>query len=188
MVFRFSVSALRTDTEPKLTQTSSLPSTLLYLLSPIRRLGSLGGMDLHLLRIAVCRTCLDFSIDSLEYRYQAAIGLYYCAFSIGCSAQGGTDRQAGSLKDASIVRVRPKKGKGKGEMIPLETKTVGRVAVLLRGDQADDQTPGSSEPVYLFVYQRDTYVWSRMSAQPQRLEASLIPSFDQDFHPGPLPM
>jgi hypothetical protein len=34
------------------------------------------------------------------------------------------DEQAGSLKDASIVRIRPKKGKGKGEMIPLESKTV----------------------------------------------------------------
>jgi hypothetical protein len=34
------------------------------------------------------------------------------------------DGQANSLKDASIVRIRPKKGKGKGEMIPLESKTV----------------------------------------------------------------
>jgi cation-transporting ATPase 13A1 len=28
------------------------------------------------------------------------------------------------MEDASIVRIRPKKGKGKGEMVPLETKTV----------------------------------------------------------------
>jgi hypothetical protein len=34
------------------------------------------------------------------------------------------DGQANSLKDASIVRIRPKKGKGKGEMIPLESKIV----------------------------------------------------------------
>jgi hypothetical protein len=132
MVFPFSVSTLRMVNEARLMQDSSLPSSLLHLLSPIRRLGSLGGMDLHLLCIAVCRTCLDLSIDSLEYRYQAAIGLYYCAFSIGCSAQGGTDRQAGSLKDASIVRVRPKKGKGKGEMISLEAiKLMIRLLALL---------------------------------------------------------
>jgi hypothetical protein len=28
------------------------------------------------------------------------------------------------MKEASIVRIRPRKGKGKGEMIPLEQKTV----------------------------------------------------------------
>lgn len=30
------------------------------------------------------------------------------------------------MKDASIVRIRPKKGKGKGEMVPLESKTVSQ--------------------------------------------------------------
>jgi DNA invertase Pin-like site-specific DNA recombinase len=31
------------------------------------------------------------------------------------------------MEDASIVRIRPKKGKGKGEMVPLETKTVSQL-------------------------------------------------------------
>jgi hypothetical protein len=31
------------------------------------------------------------------------------------------------MEDASIVRIRPKKGKGKGEMVPLETKTVSHL-------------------------------------------------------------
>lgn len=34
------------------------------------------------------------------------------------------------MEDASIVRIRPKKGKGKGEMVPLETKTVSQLYTL----------------------------------------------------------
>jgi hypothetical protein len=37
------------------------------------------------------------------------------------------------MEDASIVRIRPKKGKGKGEMVPLETKTVGHPHIPGRG-------------------------------------------------------
>ncbi|KAK4688093.1 manganese-transporting P-type ATPase, partial [Tremellales sp. Uapishka_1] len=47
------------------------------------------------------------------------------------------------MKEALMVRVVPKKGKGLGQMVWLDEKV----------------TPGSTEPTYSFVYQRDTYVF-----------------------------
>ncbi|KAL1411623.1 putative cation-transporting ATPase 1 [Vanrija albida] len=49
-----------------------------------------------------------------------------------------------SFKTASHVRVVPKKQRGKGEMVPLDSKLA----------------PGAAEPTYSFIYQRDTYVFS----------------------------
>ncbi|EIW70519.1 hypothetical protein TREMEDRAFT_43233 [Tremella mesenterica DSM 1558] len=64
---------------------------------------------------------------------------------------------ARGLKDASKVRIIPQKGKGKGEIIPLDSQI----------------PPGASEPTYSFIYQRDTYVYS--------------PALDDTFTPIPYP-
>ncbi|KAL7421973.1 putative cation-transporting ATPase 1 [Cryptotrichosporon argae] len=56
---------------------------------------------------------------------------------------------ATSLASASRVRVVPKKGRGTGEMVPLESKIA----------------PGATEPTYSFIYQRDTYVFSPAAQQ-----------------------
>jgi cation-transporting ATPase 13A1 len=65
-----------------------------------------------------------------------------------------------SLKNASKVRVMPKKGKGKGEMVPLDSKWVSSFAQIL-GAITDTQAPGADKPTYSFIYQRDTYVLDR---------------------------
>ncbi|WVR06851.1 hypothetical protein IAU60_003887 [Kwoniella sp. DSM 27419] len=65
------------------------------------------------------------------------------AWSSGFNAKIGYTT-ADSLQNASKVRVVPRKGRGKGELVPLDIKP----------------TPGSDEPTYSFVYQRDTYVYS----------------------------
>ncbi|CAK9780742.1 hypothetical protein CC85DRAFT_329688 [Cutaneotrichosporon oleaginosum] len=48
-----------------------------------------------------------------------------------------------SLEEASTVRVVPKKGRGHGEFVPLDSKVA----------------PGAAKPTYSFIYQRDTYVY-----------------------------
>jgi hypothetical protein len=50
------------------------------------------------------------------------------------------------MKDASIVRIRPKKGKGKGEMVPLETKTVSHPKSAMRRitDRSPTESPSQS--------------------------------------------
>ncbi|WVQ79930.1 hypothetical protein IAT38_002031 [Cryptococcus sp. DSM 104549] len=54
---------------------------------------------------------------------------------------------AESLQQATMVRVIPANGKGKGEIVPLDVKEI----------------PGAAQPKYSFVYQRDTYVYSSAS-------------------------
>lgn len=54
-----------------------------------------------------------------------------------------------------MVRVIPKKGRGTGEMVPLDVKTVSSYTC-----KNSLQSPESPEPVYSFIYQRDTYVYS----------------------------
>lgn len=64
-----------------LTCDSTLSFIRIHLLCPIRRLGSLGRMDIHLLRLVICRSRLDFPIDSMEHGYQPACGLHHCELS-----------------------------------------------------------------------------------------------------------
>ncbi|WVO18333.1 hypothetical protein L204_106048 [Cryptococcus depauperatus] len=54
---------------------------------------------------------------------------------------------AESLSEAAWIRVIPKKGRGKGQIIPLERKI----------------SAGSTESTYSFNYQRDTYVYNHSS-------------------------
>nr|XP_019003040.1 cation-transporting ATPase 13A1 [Kwoniella mangroviensis CBS 8507]OCF66501.1 cation-transporting ATPase 13A1 [Kwoniella mangroviensis CBS 8507] len=67
-----------------------------------------------------------------------ALSFLITAWSSGFNARTSYTT-ANSLKDASKVRVIPNKGRGKGEIVPLDSKLV------------------SSEPTYSFIYQRDTY-------------------------------
>ena len=87
-------------------------------------------MDIHLLCLAVCRSRPNVPIDSMEYGNQPTCGLHYCELTIHLNRGLELTLQANSLKEASIVRARPKKGKGKGEMIPLESKTVSQAGLL----------------------------------------------------------
>ncbi|ODO09383.1 hypothetical protein I350_02983 [Cryptococcus amylolentus CBS 6273] len=72
-----------------------------------------------------------------------ALSFLTTAWSSGINAKVAYTT-ADSLKTASRIRVIPKKGRGKGDIIPLERK----------------ETPGSVEPAYSFNYQRDTYVYN----------------------------
>lgn len=73
-----------------------------------------------------------------------ALSFLLTAWSSGMNAKISYTT-AGSLESASRIRVIPKKGRGKGEIVPLDRKTA----------------PGATEPTYSFNYQRDTYVYNR---------------------------
>ncbi|EJT45920.1 hypothetical protein A1Q1_05645 [Trichosporon asahii var. asahii CBS 2479] len=63
-------------------------------------------------------------------------------------------RPASSLDTASTVRVIPKKGKGKGEFVPLDKQP----------------TPGAETSTrYSFIYQRDTYVFNQDVKEFERI-------------------
>nr|XP_019046656.1 cation-transporting ATPase 13A1 [Kwoniella bestiolae CBS 10118]OCF25586.1 cation-transporting ATPase 13A1 [Kwoniella bestiolae CBS 10118] len=71
-----------------------------------------------------------------------ALSFLITAWSSGFNARISYT-SANSLKDASKVRVIPSKGRGKGEIVPLDSKLA----------------PGATQPTYSFIYQRDTYVY-----------------------------
>lgn len=56
---------------------------------------------------------------------------------------------AESLEQATLVRVVPKKDKGNGEVVPLDRKTI----------------EGTTDLLYSFVYQRDTYIYDSTTNQ-----------------------
>jgi manganese-transporting P-type ATPase len=63
---------------------------------------------------------LSFLSTAWSTRFNAKISYTTVSFSVLAIAH----RQAPSMKDASKVRVIPLKGRGKGEMVPLDSKTV----------------------------------------------------------------
>ncbi|OCF39299.1 cation-transporting ATPase 13A1 [Kwoniella heveanensis CBS 569] len=72
-----------------------------------------------------------------------ALSFLITAWSSGFNARVSYTT-ANSLDTASKVRVLPRKGRGNGEIVPLDSKLA----------------PGATEPTYSFIYQRDTYVYS----------------------------
>ncbi|WRT66585.1 uncharacterized protein IL334_003544 [Kwoniella shivajii] len=75
-----------------------------------------------------------------------ALSFLTTAWSSGVNAKISYT-SANSLKEAGKIRVLPKKGRGKGEIVPLDVK----------------MAPGATEPTYSFIYQRDTYVYDSSS-------------------------
>ncbi|WVF71386.1 hypothetical protein IAT40_006190 [Kwoniella sp. CBS 6097] len=72
-----------------------------------------------------------------------ALSFLITAWSSGFNARVSYTT-ANSLETASKVRVLPRKGRGNGEIVNLDSKLA----------------PGATKPTYSFIYQRDTYVHS----------------------------
>ena len=67
--------------------------------------------------------------------------------------------KADSLASATLVRVIPKKDKGKGEIVQLQKKFVGQDGII--SETNDKANTSAQDVVYSFVYQQDTYTYDR---------------------------
>jgi cation-transporting ATPase 13A1 len=79
--------------------------------------------------------------------------------------------KAESLETATLIRVIPKKDKGKGEIVQLQKKFVGQDGII--SETNEKVNAAAQEVVYSFVYQQDTYTFDREflpSAHPIRCE------------------
>lgn len=65
--------------------------------------------------------------------------------------------QADSLETATLIRVIPKKDKGKGEIVPLQKKFVGQDGII--SEKSENTSAVDKEVIYSFVYQQDTYTF-----------------------------
>jgi hypothetical protein len=61
------------------------------------------------------------------------------------------------LETATLIRVIPKKDKGKGEIVPLQKKFVGQDGII--SEKSEDTGAVGKEVIYSFVYQQDTYTF-----------------------------
>jgi hypothetical protein len=58
-----------------------------------------------------------------------------------------------------LIRVIPKKDKGKGEIVELQKKFVGQDGII--SETNEKVNAAAQEVVYSFVYQQDTYTFDR---------------------------
>ena len=61
------------------------------------------------------------------------------------------------METATLIRVIPKKDKGKGEIVPLQKKFVGQDGII--SEKSEDTGAVGKEVIYSFVYQQDTYTF-----------------------------
>ncbi|KAJ9121558.1 hypothetical protein QFC22_002177 [Naganishia vaughanmartiniae] len=69
--------------------------------------------------------------------------------------------KADSLETASLIRVIPKKDKGKGEIVPLQKKVISQDGML--SQSTDNGDVAGRDVIYSFVYQQDTYTFDSKS-------------------------
>lgn len=164
---------------------SPLPPPLLCLLRAIRRLGQVRGVDLYLLCFAVRWPCSEFLGHRLVKRLQCQDQLHYCENnhrdSMTCAHP-----QAFSLEEASKVRVIPKNGRGKGEIIPLDKKEVGQPAE--RRPSGRSSPDSGIQGTGLLVHLPARHLRLLSLVQCTCLSLRLTPSRHQDLHAYSVPV
>ncbi|KAI5451460.1 putative cation-transporting ATPase 1 [Naganishia albida] len=112
----------------------------------------------------------DTYIQSEEWTFVYCVGLgliHALSFLITKWSKAASAKlectAADSLESASLIRVIPKKDKGKGEIVPLQKKFVGQDGII--SEKSDNISTVGKEVIYSFVYQQDTYTFDSNTLQ-----------------------
>ncbi|ORX35704.1 hypothetical protein BD324DRAFT_631324 [Kockovaella imperatae] len=148
------------STRPKIVS-DEIQSVSLHNAIPIQyRLYGLPFLALYPLLAYAYYVRYDDWVKSVEWSfiYCVALGAGHALSFLTTAWSSGVNSvisytKASSLDKAKKVRVVPKKGKGKGEIVSLDKQ----------------QVPRSKTPAYSFTYQRDTYVWNTSTSAFTRI-------------------